>query len=56
MNNPDGTMAWPEAITPVDKVALAMADVMRARGRVDAAMDELARAIARLLHAARGGH
>lgn len=54
--NPDGTQAWPNDITPVDRVAQAMADVMRARGHVDSAMRELAQAVEKLVHAARGGH
>lgn len=53
----DGTFPWPPAaITPIDKVALALADVKRARVHVDVAMEELAKAVARLIEAARGGH
>lgn len=57
MKNPDGTIDWPHTImTPVDKVAVAMAEVLRARIHVDLAVQQLSDAIQRLVIAARGGH
>jgi hypothetical protein len=53
----DGTQPWPDAATtPLDRVAQAMASVMRARTHVDMAVRELADAIMRLMEAAGGGH
>ena len=52
----DGTMPWPHDLSPVDRVGLALADVVRARHHVSAAMDELVKAVERLMQAARGDH
>lgn len=61
--NPDGTKPWPNDLSPVDKVALALADVMRARAHVDSGrisvdrrINELAQAVEKLVRAARGDH
>ena len=71
MTNLDGTAKWPQAaLTPLDRVGLAMAEVTRARADVarariheeaahrerDAAIAVLEQAIVRLFEAARGGH
>lgn len=61
--NADGTQPWPHDLSPVDRVAIALAEVGRARlhvtvarERVDAAMNELNLAVGRLMQAARGDH
>lgn len=52
----DGTGEWPDKLTPVDKVELAMAAYIRARIHADIARNELDDAVRRLVMAARGGH
>lgn len=56
ITHPDGTQPWPHDLTPIDRVALAVAEVIRARHEVDVAMHKLSQAVAHLVQAARGGH
>lgn len=54
--NGDGTHTWTHTATPVDQVALALSEVIRARTHVDVAVRELSDKILKLMQAAKGGH